>query len=259
LELYSNANKIMQFLSGYAEFSRGMVIKRTGTATSYSTATTDIYIGVTSTAAARTITMFNSGRVTGMVFIIKDESGGAGTNNITIDGNGANIDGESSVVINKNYGCVAIYWNSTSWSVLWHDSGVQSVHAAGTAYSLTATPAKLDFGTTDPSFTLVNAGTYLLQARVRLDYNAATFAAVRTATLKLRRTNNTAADLTNGSVAAATQIVTTLSGTFIVRSWPVIYSTANNDDTIEIFGSLDVVPSAGSLDAVEASIIVTKL
>jgi hypothetical protein len=80
-----------------------------------------------------------------------------------------------------------------------------SVYAAGTAYQLTASDAALDFGTTDPSLTLTKAGTYLLTARVRLDYNGATFSAVRTATLKLRRTNNTAADLSNGSAAAKTQ------------------------------------------------------
>ncbi len=134
-----------------------------------------------------------------------------------------------------------------------------SVYAAGTAYALTATAAALDFGTTDPSLTLTLAGTYRIRARVRLDYNAATFAAVRTATLKLRRTNNTAADLTNGSVGAKTQIVTTISGTFIHFSWEVDYTTVNTNDAVTIFGSLDVVPEAGSLDAVEASIMAHRL
>jgi hypothetical protein len=123
----------------------------------------------------------------------------------------------------------------------------------------TTSAAALDFGTTDPSLTLTKAGTYLLTARVRLDYNGATFSAVRTATLKLRRTNNTAADLSNGSAAAKTQIVTTLSGTFMDITWQVLYTTSSTNDAIALFGSLDVVPSAGSLDAVEASIVAVRL
>lgn len=134
------------------------------------------------------------------------------------------------------------------------------VYAAGTAYSLTNTAAALDFGTTDPSLVLNKAGTYLIFGRVNLKYNAATFAAVRTATLKLRRTNNTAADLTNGTMTAATQIITTLTYTMGVFSLPpVIYTTAVLTDAITIFGNLDVVPTAGSLDAVEASIVAVRL
>ncbi len=135
-----------------------------------------------------------------------------------------------------------------------------SVFAAGTAYSLTNTQAALTFGTTSPSLTLNAAGTYLIFARVRLDYNGATFAANRTATLKLRRTNNTPADLTSGSIAALTQIITTLSFTMGDYSWmPAFYTTANTNDAISIFGALDVVPTAGSLDAVEAQIMAIRL
>lgn len=134
-----------------------------------------------------------------------------------------------------------------------------SVHAAGTAYALTATSAALDFGTTDPTLTLNRAGTYLIFARARLDYNAATFAASRTATLKLRRTNNTAADLTGGSTSALTDIITTLTYTMADVSWAVLYTTANTNDAITIFGDVSVVPSAGSLDATQASIIAIRV
>jgi len=134
-----------------------------------------------------------------------------------------------------------------------------SVFSAGTVYALTATAALLNFGTTDPSITITSPGTYNIRATVVLDYNAASFAAVRTATLKLRRTNNTAADLTNGSIAVKTAIVTTTTSTMMVVSWNVNYSTSNSNDVIEIFGSLDVIPSAGSLDASYASIVMNRL
>lgn len=135
-----------------------------------------------------------------------------------------------------------------------------SVYAAGTAYSLTATAAALTFGTTSPSLVLTEPGTYKITARVRTDYNGATFAAVRTSTLKLRRTNNTAADLTNGTVTAKTQVVTGFNGTFLDQTWTVNnYATANIDDAIAIFGSLDVIPTAGSFDAAEAFIVAERL
>src|SRR6185369_1987982 len=90
----------------------------------------------------------------------------------------------------------------------------KAIAAAGTAYSLTNTPAALDFGTTDPSLVIDKAGTYLLLARYNLKYNGATFAAARAVTMKLRRTNNTPADLTGGSTVLTTDIVTTKTFTF---------------------------------------------
>lgn len=135
-----------------------------------------------------------------------------------------------------------------------------SVYAAGTAYQLTATPAALNFGTTDPTLTITSPGTWLLLACVRVDYTGATFAAVRTGTLKLRRTNNTAADLTNGSRSFLTDIITTLTYTLgVIALPPVVYVTTNSDDAITIFGDISVLPSAGSLDTVQAEILAIKL
>lgn len=135
-----------------------------------------------------------------------------------------------------------------------------SAYAVGTAYALTAVSAALNFGTTDPVLTIDKAGTYLLLGRVNLLYNAATFAASQAVTLKLRRTNNTAADLGAGSVTLATDIITALTYTFgIFDLPPLIYTTANTDDAITIFGDVAVVPSAGSLDAVAASIVAIRI
>ncbi len=133
-------------------------------------------------------------------------------------------------------------------------------YAAGTAYSFTNTQAALTFGTTQPAITVNVAGTYLLLAVVRADLNGATFAASRNLTLKLRRTNNTAADVTSSSTTFATPIVTLISDTMAIISLPpVVYTTANTDDALTIFGALNTVPSAGSLDAVEASLVAIRL
>lgn len=135
-----------------------------------------------------------------------------------------------------------------------------SVYAAGTVYPLTATPALLDFGTTDPSLVITAAGTWALFARARIDFNGLGVADGRTVTIKLRRTNNTAADLGNGSVGFKCPVNTTGTGTAIIFDIPlIIYVTTNATDILQIYGSVSVVDNAGNLQAVEASIVAVKL
>lgn len=135
----------------------------------------------------------------------------------------------------------------------------KSTVAAGTAYALTNTAAALDFGTTDPAVTLDQPGTYLIVFWTSLEYNGASFAADRTVTMKLRRTNNTAADLTAGSTTAKTGVVVTLSQTFGGLSYGTTYTTTASDDVITIFGDVSTVPTAGSLDVVAAKIMAVKV
>jgi len=100
-------------------FHHGMRFNRTATAVSYQILVTDFYIGVTSTAAARTITVPAVGLLnSGMTFVIKDESGGAATNNITVAGGGVNIDGAANYVINTNYGSVTIVSDQANFFVI---------------------------------------------------------------------------------------------------------------------------------------------
>ncbi len=92
--------------------------RRTATAANVSSAGETI-IGVTSTAAARTITLSTADMVTGRVVFIKDESGGADTNNITIDTQGAElIDGAASIAITVNYGVARLYSDGSNWYTL---------------------------------------------------------------------------------------------------------------------------------------------
>lgn len=89
--------------------------KRTATAVSMTTSG-DTIIGVTSTAAPRTITLATADLKAGRIIEVKDESGGAGTNNITIDTEGAEvIDASASVAITANYGIARFYSNGTNW------------------------------------------------------------------------------------------------------------------------------------------------
>lgn len=135
-----------------------------------------------------------------------------------------------------------------------------SVYASGTPYSLTATPAKINFGTTDPALIITSPGTWKLEARVRIDANGKTTAAGRTLTILLRRTNNGAADIPNTTGEILTEIITTLTQTLVVMNLPLVaYVTLNADDQIEMWGSADNTAGVGTFDVVEASIFATKI
>lgn len=94
----------------------GQVWHRTGTNTDYQVTTADCIVGVTSTAAARNVTLPSSNTDASFVLIVKDESGGAAANNITIVRNGHTIDGAAAnIVINTNYGVARLYSDGTNY------------------------------------------------------------------------------------------------------------------------------------------------
>lgn len=94
----------------------GEVHKRTPTATNYTVKTADYIVGVTSTAAARTITLPSTAPDSGWEVIIKDESNAAATNNITISRNGRTINGAASdLTINTNSGVFRIYSDGSNY------------------------------------------------------------------------------------------------------------------------------------------------
>lgn len=126
--------------------------------------------------------------------------------------------------------------------------------AVGTVYSLTATSAAVTFGTTSPNLTLTATGTFRVRGFVNLKYNGATFAAARTVTIKLRKSNGTPADLTNGSVVFTTSIVTTVTGTFVAITFTSDDYAGTINDVLAIFADVSVIPTAGSLDIIAAFI-----
>lgn len=135
-----------------------------------------------------------------------------------------------------------------------------TAYGAGTVYSLTNTAAVVDFGTTDPTIVLNKAGTYLIFAQVNLTYTGATVVA-ETATIKIRRTNNTAADV-SGVVVLDLPVATTLTNSYGIFSIPAfIYTTSNTDDSISVFANVSAGLSAGTIDAtaVGTSIVAIRL
>jgi len=69
------------------------------------------------TTAARTINLPTS-PVSGDSYRIKDSTGTAATNNITVQGNSNNIEGSASNIINTNFGRILVVYNGTQWVLM---------------------------------------------------------------------------------------------------------------------------------------------
>ncbi len=81
-------------------------------------ATHDDYFISVNTASARTINLPNA-PTTDQVFIVKDRTGGAGANNITVTtpGGAVLLDGATTYVMNVNYGSASFIFNGTGYEV----------------------------------------------------------------------------------------------------------------------------------------------
>ncbi len=109
-------------VNGSASLQGGLILKRattTGSVT-YSLSASDYLVAFTAIpVGGASVQLPNASAVTtGQVFIIKDEVGGAGTNNITISpamGSGQLIDGAGSLAIVSNYGFRLIYSDGSNW------------------------------------------------------------------------------------------------------------------------------------------------
>lgn len=134
---------------------------------------------------------------------------------------------------------------------------VRSVYASGTAYSLTNSSAALDFGTTDPSLTLTQVGTWLILSRVVLKFTGATFAATKDVTLALK---DSTSSTTIKSTVIPTGVTSTITGPLGNVVIPAcLYTVTNDKAVLNLYGSVATTPSAGSLDASEAEIIAIRL
>lgn len=104
--------------TGVTEYLVETPITRKTTATSTTLVAGDKLCAVTDTSSARTITLpAASAYPAGAMLIVKDESGAAATNNITVQRAGSDaIDGATTKVISANYGSIRLYSNgSTAW------------------------------------------------------------------------------------------------------------------------------------------------
>lgn len=102
--------------TGLATFSGGQRRKRRASAVDVTLAITDDILAITSTGAARAVTLpAASTAPAGQQFTVKDEGGGATANNITITRAGSDvIDGATTYVLDANYEAVTFYSDGVS-------------------------------------------------------------------------------------------------------------------------------------------------
>lgn len=98
----------------------GQKVRRTAISGNYTLAYDDYYIGVTSLATAPTITLPKPSIAgIGKSFVIKDETGGAGSTTITISQFATDlIDGAATKTITTNYGSVKVLTNGKDWFII---------------------------------------------------------------------------------------------------------------------------------------------
>jgi hypothetical protein len=136
----------------------------------------------------------------------------------------------------------------------------QAGYGTGTAYSLTTTSAKVTMGTSSPEVTLPTAGTYMIISNLNLQYAGLTTVGAATANVKLRRTNNTAGDLTNATADFEGQIATLLTGPAgDIDIKGVLYTTSTAGDVIEMWGSRGNNITLGALNVSQAWIIAVRI
>lgn len=92
---------------------KNRVVTAAGTIT---VAGTDGAIVVNKTVGAATAVNLPAVPSTDQLVTIKDGKGDAVSNNITVNGNGNNIDGASTYVIGSAYGWATFLWNATQWN-----------------------------------------------------------------------------------------------------------------------------------------------
>lgn len=128
----------------------------------------------------------------------------------------------------------------------------------GTVYALTAVAAAIAMGTTSPNIKLPEKGRYKITAGARVQAAAATFAASRTITLSVQRTNNTAAALV--TTTAGTPVITTATQTLgDLLTPPIFVDTLNEDDALSLYIDVSVLPSAGAVNVTDCWILAEKL
>lgn len=80
---------------------------------------TDYYIGCNSSSGLITLTLPDLATIpSGQEFVVKDEAGQAGVNNITVDGNGSLVDGNSTFVLKAPFEGIRCVSRGSFWAII---------------------------------------------------------------------------------------------------------------------------------------------
>lgn len=126
-----------------------------------------------------------------------------------------------------------------------------SFYGVGGSQNLTNAAAQI----LSSAITLTATQSYLLFATARFGYVGATFAANQTLTVKIRRTNNTATDISNAIQTQVLAIVTTITYGIAEITIPLVSYSGTSGDILQIYALVSTVPSAGNVQAVECSLV----
>lgn len=130
----------------------------------------------------------------------------------------------------------------------------QNAQLTGTAYTTTSSYASIVGGTTSPTLTIAASGDGYLSFSVASAFVGATFAGVQSISIKLRRTNNTAADI-GFPQAQPLPVITALTGAGPSMNIVKFPYTATAGDVITIQAILSASPGAGSVTITGSNIV----
>jgi hypothetical protein len=151
-------------------------VHRVSTAVNYIVQVADYYVGVTNTAAPRTITLPSAVTAgNGWQVEVKDESGGAAANHITVNTVlGQTIDGVASFIIAANHGSLVLISDGANWFIqyVYAGPGGAFVQSGRAKVLVDTTWAAVAFNTLLSVSLNCEAGSYLLirsHAHVSMD------------------------------------------------------------------------------------------
>jgi hypothetical protein len=225
---------------------------------------------VTNTSAARALTLPAALNIAGSVKFIKDEGGSAGTNAITVTPAAGLIDGAAAETISSDYGVLGLYANGTNWQRLFALPGTHRLTLNG--YAKVGATAGWTFGAGDNigRLAVLPAGqtaatlvvpvhglpvgskiiAFNLLGQIESAGNAATLDA------SLRKLTVAAADLTDASVEAMTQISVTADTAVGVANGLKTLTAVETVDQDDSFYILITGTTAASTDIDLAAVVV---
>jgi hypothetical protein len=116
LNLQAGGTSVVTVHTNKVAFLKGRRRHITNVTTTYTILVTDDYLSITTLSAPFTITLPAS-PVTGDEYVIKDSTGNAATNNVTVSGNGNNIDGSATFLFSQPYASATFTFAGGQWSV----------------------------------------------------------------------------------------------------------------------------------------------
>lgn len=128
----------------------------------------------------------------------------------------------------------------------------------GAGFGLSTVSSAVVGGTTSPVVALPTSSQYLIRGRAQVELLGATFAANQTVNIKIRNTTQSA-DVSGATATITLPVVTTVTETVGMFEFSSFYSPVSAGDSLTIFASVSVLPSAGSVIISNANVTAVVL